>query len=192
MNKRIATYSRISTASQNADVQIQECRQYAARCGYEIVGEYTDTISGISTSQERKALTQLLEDAFARKFDAVVVYSIDRVGRSLKNCLEILENLKSLNVGFISITQAIDTNTVTGQFMANIFSCLANYERTQILERTNLGRIAAKARGVKFGRRSNMSESTLQSIRSLRKQGVGIKQIAKSLQVGVGTVYKYA
>lgn len=188
--KHVAIYGRVSTAGQSTDVQIQECRQYAERCGYHVVGEYCDTISGITGKDDRQALTRLLEDAFARKFDAVVVYSVDRLGRSLKHCLDILESLKNHRTDFISIKQQIDTSSPTGQLIFNLFACLASYERTQILERTALGRERAKARGVKFGRPSKMNSSAAEAVRLLREKGAGIKEIAKSLQIGVGSVYK--
>ncbi len=188
--KQVAIYGRVSTAGQSTDIQLQECRQYAERCGYEVVAEYTDTISGITSQDERAALTQLLQDAFARKFEAVVVYSIDRVGRSLKHCLEILDTLKSHRCDFISIKQQIDTSSATGQLIFNLFACLANYERTQILERTALGRTRAKQRGVKFGRPSTFNESVAMSVKMLKAKGAGIREIAKSLHIGVGTVYK--
>ena len=190
MTKRIAIYGRVSTTGQSTDVQIQECRAYAARCGYQVVGEYCDTISGTTGKDDRPQLSRLLEDSFARKFDAVVVYSIDRVGRNLKNCLEILESLKSHRTDFISIKQQIDTSSPTGQLIFNIFACLASYERTMILERTALGRERAKARGVKFGRPSKMNTSVAEAVRLLREKGAGIKEIAKSLEIGVGSVYK--
>ena len=148
MSKRVAIYGRVSTSGQSTDIQLQECRGYAERSGYAVVGEYCDTISGTTGKDDREALTRLLEDAFARKFDTVVVYSIDRLGRSLKHCLEILESLKTHRTDFISIKQQIDTSSPTGQLIFNIFACLASYERTQILERTALGRARAKERGV--------------------------------------------
>lgn len=188
--KRVAIYGRVSTVGQSTDVQIQECQAYAHRCGYQVVGVYCDTISGTTGKDDRPALTRLLEDAFARKFDAVVVYSIDRLGRSLKHCLDILESLKIHRVDFISIKQQIDTSSPTGQLIFNLFACLASYERTQILERTALGRKRAKARGVKFGRPSKMNESVAEAVRLLREKGAGIKDIAKSLRIGVGSVYK--
>lgn len=188
--KRVAIYGRVSTTGQSTDMQIQECRQYAERCGYQIVGEYCDTISGTTGKDERDALTRLLEDAFARKFDAVVVYSIDRLGRSLKHCLDILESLRSHRTDFICIKQQIDTSSPTGQLIFNIFASLASFERSQILERTALGRERAKARGVKFGRPSKMNPSVSEAVRLLRGKGAGIKDIAKSLQIGVGSVYK--
>ena len=188
--KRVAIYGRVSTSGQSTDIQLQECRGYAERSGYTVVAEYTDTISGITSKDDRQALSQLLEDAFLRKFDTVVVYSIDRLGRSLKHCLEILETLKSHHCDFISIKQQIDTSSPTGTLIFNIFACLASYERTMILERTALGRERAKARGVKFGRKTKMNSSVEAAVRLLRGNGSGIKDIAKSLQIGVGTVYK--
>ncbi len=110
MSKRIAIYGRVSTTGQSTEIQLQECRQYAERCGYEVVATYTDTISGTTSKDDRVALTRLLEDAFTRKFDTVVVYSIDRLGRSLKHCLEILDTLKSHRCDFVSIKQQIDTD----------------------------------------------------------------------------------
>lgn len=188
--KKVAIYGRVSTSGQSTDIQLDECRQYAARCGYEIFAEYTDTISGTTGKDEREALGRLLEDAFVRKFDTVVVYSIDRLGRSLKNCLDILDTLRERQVQFVSIKQAIDTGSSVGKLIFEIFAVLASYERTQILERTALGRERAKARGVKFGRPSKFNESVAISVKMLREKGAGIAEISKSLKIGVGTVYK--
>lgn len=138
--KRVAIYGRVSTAGQSTDAQIQECRAYAEQCGYQVVGEYCDTISGTTGKNDRPQLSRLLQDAFARKFDTVLVYSVDRLGRSLKHCLEILELLRSHRTDFISIRQQIDTGSPIGELIFGIFACLASYERTQILERTALGR----------------------------------------------------
>ena len=190
MTKRIAIYGRVSTSGQSTDLQIQECRQYAERCGYTIVGEYCDTISGTTSKDDREALGRLLQDAFVRKFDTVVVYSIDRLGRSLKHCLDILDTLRERQVQFVSIKQAIDTGSSVGKLIFEIFAVLASYERTQILERTALGRERAKARGVKFGRPSAYNASVAISVRMLREKGAGIAEISKSLKIGVGTVYK--
>jgi DNA invertase Pin-like site-specific DNA recombinase len=130
------------------------------------------------------------EQALARKFDDLVVYSIDILGRSLKHCLNILESLKAHRTDFISIRQQIDTSSPTGQLIFNIFACLASYERTQVLERTALGRERAKAHGVKFGRPTKMNSSVAEAVRLLREKGAGIKEIAMSLQIGVGSVYQ--
>jgi DNA invertase Pin-like site-specific DNA recombinase len=190
MKKKVAIYGRVSTSGQSTDLQIYECRQYAERCGYEVVATYTDTISGTTSKDDREALGRLLEDTFTRRFDTVVVYSIDRLGRSLKHCLDILDTLRERQVQFVSIKQQIDTGSSVGKLIFEIFACLASYERTQILERTALGRERAKARGVRFGRPSKMNSSVAEAVRLLRVKGAGIKDIARSLEIGVGTVYK--
>ena len=188
--KKIAIYARVSTSQQDTEIQVNEARAYAERCGYEVVEVYEDKISGMTSKDDRPELSRLLTDAFSRKFSTVIVYSIDRLGRSLKHCLEILETLKSHRCDFVSITQNLDTSSPTGQLMFNLLAVLANYERTMILERTALGRERAKARGVKFGRPSKMNSSVAEAVRLLREKGAGIKDIAKSLQIGVGSVYQ--
>jgi len=117
-------------------------------------------------------------------------FLIDRLGRSLKHCLEILESLKAHHTDFISIKQQIDNRSPTGQLIFKTFACLASYERTMILARTVLGRARAKERRVRFGRPSKMNSSVSEAVRLLREKGAGIKDIAKSLEIGVGTVYK--
>lgn len=188
--KKIAIYARVSTSQQDTEIQVNEARAYAERCGYEIVEVYEDKISGMTSKDDRPELSRLLTDAFSRKFNTVIVYSIDRLGRSLKHCLEILETLKSHRCDFVSITQHLDTSTPTGQLLFNLLAVLANYERTMILERTALGRERAKARGVKFGRPSSYNESVAISVRMLREKGAGIREIQKALRLGAGTVYK--
>lgn len=190
MTKRIAIYARVSTTQQDTDAQITECRAYADRCGYQVVGVYQDKMSGVTGKEERPELSQLLDDAFSRKFDAVLVYAIDRLGRSLKHCLDILESLKTYRCDFIALKQQIDTSSVTGELIFNIFASLANYERTMILERTALGRARAKARGVKFGRKSRYNDSVANAVRELRARGAGIREIQKSLGIGSYSVYK--
>jgi DNA invertase Pin-like site-specific DNA recombinase len=188
--KKIAIYARVSTSQQDTEIQVIEARAYAERCGYEIVEVYEDKISGMTSKDDRPELSRLLTDAFSRKFSTVIVYSIDRLGRSLRHCLEILETLKSHRCDFVSITQHLDTSSPTGQLLFNLLAVLANYERTMILERTALGRERAKARGVTFGRPSKYNESVAISVRMLREKGAGIREIQKALRLGAGTVYK--
>ncbi len=190
MTKKIAIYGRVSTSGQSSDIQLQECRGYAERSSYQIVGEYCDTISGTTGKDDRAALTRLLEDAFLKRFDTVVVYSIDRLGRCLKHCLEILDTLRERQVQFISIKQQIDTGSSVGKLIFEIFAVLASYERTQILERTALGRERAKARGVKFGRKEKITSSVVEAVRSLREKGAGIQEIQKTVGISCGSVYK--
>lgn len=189
--KQIAIYARVSTVkNQSTDIQVQECRAYAGRCGYEVVGVYEDKISGITGKDDRPELSRLLQDAFVKKFTTTIVYSIDRLGRSLRHCLDILDTLKSYQCDFVSITQQIDTASPSGSMVFGIFSVLANYEKQMILERTALGRARAKSRGVRFGRPSTYNSSVAEAVRTLRTRGAGIREIAASLHIGCGTVYR--
>lgn len=190
MTKRVAIYCRVSTNQQDTEIQVNECRAYAERCGYEVVKVYQEKISGIAGKEDRPELTVLLQDAFSKKFETLICHSIDRIGRSLKHCLDILETLKAHKTNFVSLREQIDTSSQTGQLIFNIFACLANYERTMILERTALGRARAKERGVKFGRPSTYNPSVATAVRMLRAKGAGIREIQKSLRLGAGTVYK--
>ena len=186
MKKKVAIYGRVSTSGQSTDIQLQECRQYAERCGYQVVGEYCDTISGRHKQRRPRSTGSTARGCVYSKIRYGRCLLIDRLGRSLKHCLDILETLREPHrCEFISIKQQIDTST-SGQLIFQIFASLATYERTQILERTALGRERAKARGVDFGRPSKMNSSVAEAVRLLREKGAGIKDICGSLEIGVG------
>jgi DNA invertase Pin-like site-specific DNA recombinase len=119
----------------------------------------------------------------------IMCWSIDRLGRSLQNLLEILNELQSMKVDLYFLQQGMDTSTSSGRMMFNIFGALSEYERSLIRERVCAGLQTAKAKGVKLGRPSKMNEGMKSAVKLLREKGMGIKQIAKQLQIGVGTVY---
>ena len=133
----------------------------------------------------------MMKAANQRKFDMILVWSIDRLGRSLQNLVELLNDLQSMRVDLMFLQQAMDTNTSSGRMMFSIFGALAEFERNLIRERVIPGQNRAKARGVKMGRPSNMNDGLRSAIQLLRENGMGIKQIAKEVGVGVGvgTVY---
>ena len=124
-----------------------------------------------------------------RKFDMILVWSIDRLGRSLQNLVELLNDLQSMRVDLMFLQQGMDTSTSSGRMMFSIFGALAEFERNLIRERVIAGIFRAKARGVKMGRPSKMNDGLRSAIQLLRENGMGIKQIAKEVGVGVGTVY---
>jgi DNA invertase Pin-like site-specific DNA recombinase len=158
--------------------------------GYVIVQEYVDKgISGAKSRADRPSLDAMMKDAVRGRFDMVMCWSIDRLGRSLQNLVEILNELQSMKVDLYFLQQGMDTSTSSGRMMFNIFGALSEYERSLIRERVCAGLQTAKVRGVKLGRPSKMNEGMKQAAILLRQKGMGIKQIAKELQIGVGTVY---
>lgn len=190
MNKKIAIYARVSTDKQTCENQLIELRATAERMGYEIVSEYLDEgISGTKSRQDRPALNAMMKSATQRKFDLVMCWSIDRLGRSLQHLVEILNELQSLKVDLMFLQQGLDTSSASGRMMFSVFGALAEFERNLIRERVIAGQQRAKASGVKLGRPSKMNDGMRNAIQILREKGMGIKQIAKQLGVGIGTVY---
>jgi DNA invertase Pin-like site-specific DNA recombinase len=188
--KKVAIYARVSTDKQTTENQLNELRAVANRMGYVITQEYVENgISGAKSRLERPSLDAMMKDAVRGRFDMVMCWSIDRLGRSLQNLVEILNELQSIKVDLYFLQQGMDTSTSSGRMMFSIFGALSEYERNLIHERVCAGLQTAKARGVKLGRPTKMNDGMRQAVVLLREKGMGIKQIAKELQIGIGTVY---
>ena len=188
MNKRVALYARVSTDKQTCENQLNELRSIAERMQYIIVDEFIDEgISGATSS--RPSLDALMKSATQRRFDMVMCWSIDRLGRSLQNLIEILNELQSLKVDLFFMQQGMDTSTSAGRMMFSIFGALEEFERNLIRERVIAGQQRAISQGVKMGRPTKMNDGMKNAIKLLRERGIGIKQIARELKIGIGTVY---
>ena len=178
-------YARVSTKDQHMDLQTDALK----KAGCEII--FAETVSGVKT--DRPELIKLLGQV--RKDDIVVVYKLDRLGRSLKHLLEVVAQLNSKQVGVQSISDAIDTTTPQGRLFFNISACFAEFERDLIRERTKSGLEAARARGRKGGRRQGMTKEAEQKAilaESYYKEGkMGVNQIATEIGVSKMTLYKY-
>ena len=150
---RCALYARVSTTDQNCEMQLRELREYISRRDWKGGGEYVDTgFSGAKTS--RPALDRLMADAAKRKFDCVVVWKLDRFGRSVLNLSQQLAALTSFGVRFVATTQGLDTDqsNPTAALLLHILSAVAEFERSMIRERTLSGIHAAQSAGKHVGR----------------------------------------
>jgi DNA invertase Pin-like site-specific DNA recombinase len=177
-------YARVSTQDQH--FRLQQDALKTAGC----IKIFTDTVSG--AKQERKGLEDAL--SFLREGDILVVWRLDRLGRSLKDLIERLTELHQRNIGFKSVTESIDTTTSGGKLIFHIFGALAEFERDIIRERTNAGLTAARARGKKGGRpKSPLSEEKkLQMARRMYKdKTMPVKDICSALHIPRSTFYKY-
>jgi DNA invertase Pin-like site-specific DNA recombinase len=183
---KVALYARVSTLNgQHPEMQLGELREYGARRGWQIVGEYVD--EGVSGSRERRPqLDRLMSDAHRRKFDLIAVWKIDRFGRSLKHLVNALADLDSLGVAFVSLRDNIDLSTPSGRLMFQIIGAMAEFERSLIQERVRAGLRNAVARGVRLGRPRASVDAD--QIASLRNSGASWREISERLGVGVGTV----
>jgi DNA invertase Pin-like site-specific DNA recombinase len=186
---RIALYARVSTSNghQDPEMQLAELREYAGRRGWEIVGEYTD--QGVSGSKEsRPELNRLMTDAHLRRFDAVLVWKIDRFGRSLKHLVNALADLGAYGVAFVSLRDNLDLSTPSGRLMFQIIGAMAEFERALIQERVKAGLRNAKAKGRRLGRPRRVVDAS--RIAVLRASGASWRAIAHELGVGLATLYR--
>lgn len=148
---RAAIYARVSTLDQQPENQLVELRRYVAARGWDAAIEYVDHgVSGSKTA--RPALDRLVKDARRRKFDVLVCWKLDRLGRNLKHLITLLEDLQALGVAFVSLGEGIDATTPAGKLQMHILGAIAEFERGRIVERVRAGLARAKAQGKRLGR----------------------------------------
>ena len=184
---RIALYARVSTTDQSCEMQLQELRQYAAQRGWELVGEYVDAgWSGAKAS--RPELDRLMRDARQRRFDAVLVWKLDRWGRSVADCIRSIQELVSLGVRFLAVTQNLDTDQSNpmSRFLLHILAAFAELEREMIRERVRAGIRTAQAQGKALGRPQRVFRRD-EAVR-LRSEGKSWRKIAQTLGLPMSTV----
>lgn len=183
--KRAALYIRVSTLDQHPEMQSHELRQFASQHGFEIADEYTD--HGISgTKARRPALDRLLKDAHRRRFDVVLVWSCDRLARSTKHFLQVLDELNDLGIQFLSQREAIDTDGPLGRAIVVIISAVAELERSLIVERVRAGMRRAKLDGRRIGR-VPLDVDRIGIVRD-RRTGLSLTLVAKKHGVSRATV----
>jgi DNA invertase Pin-like site-specific DNA recombinase len=174
-------YARVSTDDQNADLQHAALKKAGARKVYT-----DDGLSGATT--KRPALRRCLKAL--KRGDTLTVWKMDRLGRSLRDLIAMLDDLKHRGVKFHSLTEAIDTVTPTGRAMWQMIGVLAELERSLIAERTKAGVVAARARGVKFGRKPKLTPQKIIQARKLIAGGERPEDVAASYHVGRTTLYR--
>jgi DNA invertase Pin-like site-specific DNA recombinase len=199
---KAAMYTRVSAADQNPELQLRELQEYASRQGWEVTETYQDVVSGVKAS--RPGLIRLMADAAARKFDCLLVWKMDRFGRSLVDRLNNIQKLERCRVRFIAVTQNLDTDqqNPASRFLLHVLGAAAEFERSLIRERTLAGQqryrhdyAAGKVGKTVFSRSGkNLPPHRPKKIfnrdgaATLRAQGLSIRDIASRLGIGVGTV----
>ncbi len=190
---RAALYLRVSTLDQTTDNQERELRAAAERLGHEIVEVYSDNgISGAKGRDRRPAFDRLCRDAVRRRFDIIMAWSVDRLGRSLQDLVAFLNEIHAVRVELYLHQQGLDTSTPAGKAMFQMMGVFAEFERNVIRERVLAGMARAKAQGTKSGKaigRPALPEGTRQAIRGAYKAGgIGLRGVAKKFGVSTETV----
>lgn len=184
MGQRIG-YARVSTDDQNLDLQLDALH----RAGIADDCLYSDTASG--KDAERKELAACLKAL--REGDTLVVWRLDRLGRSLPDLVRIIGELEKKGVGFESLTEKIETSSAAGKLVFHVFAALAEFERNLIRERTRAGLVAARARGRSGGRRPKLTPQQVKEIKRLMSDPtIPVSQIAERYNVSRTTIYKVA
>jgi DNA invertase Pin-like site-specific DNA recombinase len=180
--QRAALYMRVSTVDQHPETQLHDLRALASQRGFQIVREFTDKISG--TKARRPGLDQLLVEARRGQFEVLLVWSCDRVARSVKHFLEVLDEMNRLNIEFVSFRENLDTGGALGRAIVVIISVVAELERSLIVERVRAGMRRARLEG--RGRPQLDVDRT--AILHHRNQGQSLGEIAKTFRISRTTV----
>lgn len=174
-------YARVSTIEQNVGLQLD------ALHGAGVEKVFTD--EGVSGSvSSRPELDRCME--VLREGDTLVVWRLDRLARSLRHLLELVESLSSRGIHLRSLTESIDTSSASGRLILSVFGALAEFERSLIIERTQAGLMAARARGARIGRPAAMTMGQVEQAKTLVGAGHRVPEVARSLGVGRSTLYR--
>jgi DNA invertase Pin-like site-specific DNA recombinase len=190
---RSAIYARVSTLDQHVENQLQELRSYVERRGWTAV-EFVDR--GVSGAKDRRpALDDMLKAARQRRFDVLVCWRLDRLGRNLRHLILLLDELQALGIAFVTLGEGIDTSTPAGRLQLHILSAIAEFERSRIQERVMAGLARAKAQGKRLGRpERQVPEDLLAPVRglSVREAGVAVTVVSKILgHTNLSTTSRY-
>ena len=184
---RAALYARVSTSDQQTlPMQLEEMTSYVTNRGWKIVNQVSDIGSGVSDREKRE---ELLQEARRRNIDVIIVWKLDRWGRSLPDLVTSLRELNDLGVGFISLTEALDLTTHTGRAMAGLLSVFAEFERELLSERIKAGIAQARKKGKPHGRPKSAALKETK-IKTLFKQGLSKSEIARKLKIGRTSVIR--
>ncbi len=188
--RRAGIYARVSTSNghQSPDMQLCELREYCQRRGLEVTGEYVDLASG--SKDKRPGLTRLLADVHQRKCDIVIVWKLDRWGRSLRHLVNSLAELEARGIAFVSLHDNLDLSSPAGRLMFQVIGAMAEFERSLIQERVKAGLRNAQAKGRRLGRpRTEVDEK---AVCSLRDSGASWREISSRLGVSTRTARRIA
>ena len=192
MTMKVALYCRVSTSTkeQSTENQRLELESYCDRMNYEIVKIYEDEVSGAKSREKRPAYNELCQDAFLKKFDAIIGWDVSRFGRSMKEFVSFLSDMDDKGIGVIAVKNGLDTVSSSGRMMMKLIGVLEEWNREMLIERTNAGLARTVANGTKLGRKKITNDTMTAQIIELRNSKKSIRAIASEVGVSTATVQR--
>jgi DNA invertase Pin-like site-specific DNA recombinase len=191
MVRKACVYARCSTSDQQVSNQLIEVRDHCSKMGWEIVKEYIDEgLSGTLSRDKRPAFNEMIKDGYRKKFDSVVCLDISRLGRSMKNLIMFLSDMKDRDIGICSVRQGFDTSTSMGSIMYQFVGILSEWEALMISERTLAGLERARREGKTLGHRKVTNDRITAQIIELRSAKKSLREIASEVGVSIATVHQ--
>ena len=187
---KVAIYTRVSTSDQTTQNQLMDLEEVIERNNWEVVEFYDEIISGTKGVDERFELARMLKDAQRKKFEKLIIWSVDRLGRNLKNIIGVLSTLHESGIEVFSYKQGIDTSTTMGRSFMAITGIFAEIENDLRKERQSIGIKRAIAQGAKFGRKPKVNDRIRDEVVTLRSEGMSYRNIGKELGLTATTVQR--
>jgi DNA invertase Pin-like site-specific DNA recombinase len=184
----VAAYARVSTETQDLEVQFDEIRQHVERRGWTLVATYSDVASG--AKENRPEFRRLLADAARRRFEAVIVQRFDRAARSVKQLVEALDHLRRCRVAFVSMKEDVDTSTPAGELIFHVMAAIGQFERALIGDRIRSGLQRARALGKVLGR--PRAPVRADHVLALRREGASYRTIGRRLGISTALAHRLA
>ena len=193
MTMKVALYCRVSTSTkeQTTENQRLELKSYCDRMNYEIVKIYEDEVSGAKSREKRPAYNELCQDAFLKKFDAIIGWDISRFGRSMKEFVSFLSDMDDKGIGVIAVKNGLDTVSSSGRMMMKLIGVLEEWNREMLIERTNAGLARTVANGTKLGRKSVLTQSIKRKVIDLKENGFSIRKISDEIGINRGAIQRF-
>ena len=185
---RVVKYQRVSTESQDVENQTKSIDRQIELLGWTCVGEYKEVVSGVKSRDTRPQLRKLLRDSRLRQFDRVIVYSLDRLGRSTVDVINTIHELEEVNVNIFVVKESIDTSTSQGKIFSQFISIFSQMEKDMITERQKSSIERLRETNKKWGKGKLLSHNQRQEIMKLKDEGYSYRGICKSLGVSLGSV----
>jgi len=184
-----AIYARVSTKDQTTDNQVEQLKQVAAKAGWSVSAVYADVVSGSKGREQRPELDAMLKAVTRRKIDRVMVWSVDRLGRSLQDLVSTMQEIQAAGADLYLHQQSIDTSTPAGKALFQMCGVFAEFEREMIRERVKAGLERTKAKGTKLGRRP-IAPIMVRKVKQMKQDdpSLSVRKIAKTMQLSPTSV----